>query len=658
MLTRMKVITWAVSLGLVLILILLLLPGCVGELGLPLEERILAAQGGSIGTSDGKITVEIPPGALAEDTTVSISVLSEDEWTEDVRDLNPVGPVYSLEPDGLNFQEPVTVKLALDSSLYFIGANKTEITAPLLFSIDSNSQPELLQDMETVVSPDELYVRGNTTHFSPVFISRGTVKVNIEPGEVKFKECDVYFKPIVTIINVGEKGLPHTGEWGKGKIPTNITDISLVGLAAAPVTQQKPVAHFISALSSDNSTQVALYYFITEGKGKYGASIRYNAAPVDKPEFKNRSTIRLWCSATAGCLDDKEKQTSITSQPIESLPLYELPKIPYPRYDDLKVIFTYPKDGQINVPVDIEVFDIWFSEPMDWKTGVESISISPSLRGLPKFPFTHYWILQDSIVERLIIRPSYLLDYSTTYTVTISTVATSLADKHLKESYTFRFTTEEEPKLGLPPGPSPKITSIYPPNGAKNVSELTDIIVIFSNPMSTESVDNAFIITPWIARKFVWSNDFTKMNVNPASLDYGVTYTVQIFPSAKDIADQSIKQTYTFSFTIRNKPTSEPPKVSHFLPSHRDEGVPLDTAIKVAFSKPMDKASVVSAFSITPPVEGEFEWSDNTIAFYPVAPLEYGITYTVTISTEAKDLDGNNLAEAYSWEFTTKEPKE
>ena len=140
-------------------------------------------------------------------------------------------------------------------------------------------------------------------------------------------------------------------------------------------------------------------------------------------------------------MDDKEKQTSITSQPIESLPLYG-PKKPYLRYDDLKVIFTYPKDGQINVPVDIEVFDIWFSEPMDWKTGVESISISPSLRGLPKFPFTHYWIDQDySIVERLIIRPSWYLDYNTTYTVTISTVATSDSDKHLKEPYTFRFST-------------------------------------------------------------------------------------------------------------------------------------------------------------------------------------------------------------------------
>ncbi len=135
---RTKIIIRAVGLGLVLALILVLLSGC-GEKGvLPVEERISAAQGGSIGTSDGKIALEIPPGALTEDTTVSIRVLSEDEWTDDIKDLSPVGPVYSLEPDGLIFQEPVTVKLALDSTLYSVGTDGIEVTVPLLYTTTGN----------------------------------------------------------------------------------------------------------------------------------------------------------------------------------------------------------------------------------------------------------------------------------------------------------------------------------------------------------------------------------------------------------------------------------------------------------------------------------------------------------------------------------------
>ena len=133
----------------------------------------MAAQGDSIGTSDGKITLEIPAGALTEDTTVSIRVLSEDEWTDAIKELHPVGPVYSLEPDGLTFQKPVTVKLALDSSLYSVGPDEIEVTAPLLYAADGNSQPELLQDIETVVGPEEAYVQGNTTHFSRVTRTRG-----------------------------------------------------------------------------------------------------------------------------------------------------------------------------------------------------------------------------------------------------------------------------------------------------------------------------------------------------------------------------------------------------------------------------------------------------------------------------------------------------
>lgn len=189
---RTKIIIRAAGLGLVLAFILVLLPSCGGKGVLLVEALVSAAQGGSIGTSDGKITLEIPPGALTEDTTILIRVLSEDEWTDDIKDLNPVGPVYSLEPDGLTFQEPVTVKLALDSSLYSVGPDGIEATAPLLYSIYGNSEPELLQDIETVIGPDEAYVQGNTTHFSKLVRIRGTLTVTMKPDEMLFMSCEVF----------------------------------------------------------------------------------------------------------------------------------------------------------------------------------------------------------------------------------------------------------------------------------------------------------------------------------------------------------------------------------------------------------------------------------------------------------------------------------
>jgi hypothetical protein len=232
---RTKVITGAIGLGLVLVLIMALLPGG-GEKGTLLaEEPVSAAQGSSIASSDGKITLEIPSGALTEDTTISIRVLSEEEWTDDIKDLSPAGPVYSLEPDGLTFQEPVSLKLTMDRSLYSVGPDGIEVTVPLLYTTDSNGHSELLQDTEIVVSPDEAYIQGKTTHFSSAWESAGTVILIMEPEEIKLSACAADFDVNVGIINASAVQIEAAG--GKlGKNPTNVTDSSWKPVAKPAVT--------------------------------------------------------------------------------------------------------------------------------------------------------------------------------------------------------------------------------------------------------------------------------------------------------------------------------------------------------------------------------------------------------------------------------------
>lgn len=75
---------------------------------------ISAAEGGTISSSDSLFTLTIPPGALAEDTEISVSRVAKDD-----PDRNESSDIagYILQPSGTVFSEPVEVALVLPLSL-------------------------------------------------------------------------------------------------------------------------------------------------------------------------------------------------------------------------------------------------------------------------------------------------------------------------------------------------------------------------------------------------------------------------------------------------------------------------------------------------------------------------------------------------------------
>ncbi|MFH1361804.1 MAG: Ig-like domain-containing protein, partial [bacterium] len=72
-----------------------------------------------------------------------------------------------------------------------------------------------------------------------------------------------------------------------------------------------------------------------------------------------------------------------------------------------------------------------------------------------------------------------------------------------------------------------------------------------------------------------------------------------------------------------------------------------DTSIVVTFSETMDTSSAEAAFSISPDVAGSFSWNDdNTVmTFTPTTGFTSGTTYTVVVSTSARNESGNPLSE-------------
>lgn len=90
-------------------------------------------------------------------------------------------------------------------------------------------------------------------------------------------------------------------------------------------------------------------------------------------------------------------------------------------------------------------------------------------------------------------------------------------------------------------------------------------------------------------------------------------------------------------------------------PSLQSQWNGIGTTISMSFALPMDTASVVKAFSMTPATPGIFMWSsDNTqLTFRPNATLRTSTAYTVSLDTSACTVDNSHVEFVFSYSFST-----
>ncbi len=108
---------------------------------------------------------------------------------------------------------------------------------------------------------------------------------------------------------------------------------------------------------------------------------------------------------------------------------------------------------------------------------------------------------------------------------------------------------------------------------------------------------------------------------------------------------------------IVTPPIINSPQVSLTDPLNSSTAVALNQKIAATFSKAMDASTITeSTFTLmigTTPISGFVSYSGITAIFSPTNNLEANTTYTVSITTGAKDPDGNPLLDKYVWGFTT-----
>ncbi|MGH8225314.1 MAG: hypothetical protein ACRER1_04050 [Gammaproteobacteria bacterium] len=147
----------------------------------PQVSKTIGPDGGEVGFDDGRFKITIPPGALGNDTAITISELSGNDIPAELRDSS-VQHVYRMEPDGLQFIIPATVAALVPGSF------PPPDGAPIIgFASDSNGTLELLSPLTDTVGTDGLTASAPLSHFSSVaqVVSKGvSVSFSVSPTQV------------------------------------------------------------------------------------------------------------------------------------------------------------------------------------------------------------------------------------------------------------------------------------------------------------------------------------------------------------------------------------------------------------------------------------------------------------------------------------------
>jgi hypothetical protein len=305
------------------------------------------------------------------------------------------------------------------------------------------------------------------------------------------------------------------------------------------------------------------------------------------------------------------------------------------------VLSTFPQNGGIGpfyicTPKDSGLghFYIHFNKLMDtYSFSNKSIACdgfgkAVSIR--PLFSSTYSYSRYEDIVpfgifDTLGIRVPY--EIGKQYTITIDTTSVDVNNNHLSRSFSFSFTPE----------PQFRVIGVSPASG-DTLTFGNGFDLFFNSPID-ETTLQYFSFTPaaqggWYLYDYLgkaygahcWCEDFHANR----------SYVFQIAKGAKDKAGRMLSNQYTAQFHAG----------AFSLVDLHKYFYQLNGFIYIRFSAPVDTNSVHQAFSITPVTPGRFIWFTygDGFNFYPANDWIPSTQYTVTLSTELKDLDGNSLA--------------
>jgi parallel beta-helix repeat protein len=105
---------------------------------------------------------------------------------------------------------------------------------------------------------------------------------------------------------------------------------------------------------------------------------------------------------------------------------------------------------------------------------------------------------------------------------------------------------------------SPSIESTSITENELDVDIDTQIVIEFTEPMDTDSVESSISVSPYFEFTCLWSDDNKTLTITcEEPLEYKTLYTIFISTKAKDLAGQGLESKYELGFTTIAKPKGE-----------------------------------------------------------------------------------------------------
>ncbi|MCL0105009.1 Ig-like domain-containing protein [Dehalococcoidia bacterium] len=148
--------------------------------------------------------------------------------------------------------------------------------------------------------------------------------------------------------------------------------------------------------------------------------------------------------------------------------------------------------------------------------------------------------------------------------------------------------------------------------------------------------------------------------VSPTRIDVNISIAADAEAGPRDVSVTTPggEGVLPGGFTVRDV---IPPTVVSTSPEAGARHVPVDVKISVTFSEDMDAATINTATFTLMTADGTriagrvtYDPATRTATFIPHENLAHDTVYTATITTGARDLAGNGLAQEFSWDFTTR----
>ncbi|RXQ87857.1 hypothetical protein EO244_15980 [Ancylomarina salipaludis] len=197
-------------------------------------------------------------------------------------------------------------------------------------------------------------------------------------------------------------------------------------------------------------------------------------------------------------------------------------------------------------------------------------------------------------------------------------------------------------------------------DGATEVDVFSEITVLFSEEMDVSTVnENSFVVKkgqyPIYGK--VSCTGKTAVFKPSQKLDDNTVYNCTLSIEAKAKNGASMGQDYHWSFTSGLEPDAVAPKISKSIPADMEISVFRNTAIEVYFDEEIDPETLNSNSFIVKTGEtvvgGSITYEAKLVKFVPNAEWLPEAVHTCTLTSEVKDLAGNQLGSDFKWQFTT-----